>query len=69
MSLKSSTEKVGEVVTQIIGFKDGSKKTFRNIKTSSITQSEFTRMETTDGYWIYVNPDNVNWFEVHNNKK
>lgn len=63
-SLKSSVEDKGEEVTQIIHFKDGIKKTFHGVKTSTIEQSEFTRFDLEDGRRIYINTKNVNCFEV-----
>lgn len=66
-SLKSSVEEKGETVTQIIHFKDGTKKTYKEIYTSSIEQSEFTRMDLKDGRRVYINTENVNCFEVFDN--
>ncbi len=63
-SLKSTTEQVGNVVTQIIHFSNGNKRTFKNIITSSITQGEFTKMMTTDGRMIMVYTANVDCVEV-----
>lgn len=63
-SLKSSVEEKGEKVNQIIVFSKGNKKTFRGILTSTIQQGEMTRFDLEDGRRIYVNPKNVDWFEV-----
>lgn len=67
LNLHSSVNEVGEIVTQIIGFSNGSKKTFRNIISSTITQSEFTSFKTTEGFMIKINTDHVLWVEIHPN--
>jgi hypothetical protein len=59
LSLQSSVAKRGEIVTQIITFVGGYKKTVEGIRTDSIKQSEFTHLETLDGRLILVNPKNV----------
>lgn len=64
MNLQSSVSQKGEIVTQIIGFKDGSKKTYHNIITETIEQSEFTRFDLLDGRRVYINTANVLWLEV-----
>ena len=66
MSLKSSVEECGEVVTQILHFNGGTKKTIKGIKTDTIEQSELTHYETVDGRRIYVNPNQLLLFEVFN---
>ncbi len=62
--LKSSVAEKGETVDEIFQFSHGNKKTFRRIITSSIQQSEFTRFDLENGHRIYINPQNVDWFEV-----
>jgi len=64
-SLKSSVETVGPIVTEIIGFRGGDQKTFRDIKADSIQVGMMTQFRTTDGKLVYVNQKNVNWIEVH----
>jgi hypothetical protein len=64
MSLLSSVEDKGEVVTQVIGFSSGNKKTWSGVKTDTIQQSEFTRFDTIDGRRVYINTRNVDWFEI-----
>jgi hypothetical protein len=64
MSQKSSVEAKGKVVTQITGFRDGTKKTWRGVKTDTIEEGSFCKFETTDGRKVYVNINNVNWFEI-----
>jgi len=61
---KSSVCEIGEVVTEIILFSNGNKKTFEGIKTETISQNEFTQFDLMDGRRIYVNPKNVDSFEV-----
>ena len=63
-SLKSNIEELGEVVTQIISFKSGETKTIKNIKTNSMSQSQFTRFDTTDGKRYMINDKEVNWIET-----
>lgn len=65
IDLNSSVKQVGPLVTQIIGFTNGSKKTFYNIISDSITQSEFTSMRTIEGYMIKIATDKVLWLEIH----
>jgi len=61
---KSSVCEMGEVVTEIILFSNGNKKTFEGIKTETISQNEFTQFDLIDERRIYVNPKNVDSFEV-----
>ena len=67
VNLQSSANKQGKVVTQIIHFKDGSKKTIEGILTDSIRQGQFTQFMLDDGRLIYVNDRNVNMIEVFKN--
>ena len=64
MNLKSSISQKGKIVTQIITFTGGYKKTIQGIKSDSVIQSEFTHMETEDGRLILVNTPNVFLIEV-----
>lgn len=65
LDLKSSvTEVAGELVTQIIHFKGGIKRTFSNIEATSIRQGQFTKFRQQDGTWIMINDDNVLCIEV-----
>ena len=64
VDLKSSVEKKGKTVTEIITMKGGYKKTFRNIKTETVEQGEFTHFDTMDGRTILVNTKNVLFVEV-----
>lgn len=63
-SFKSSVEKQGKVVTQIIGFASGHKKTYKGVIAATIEQSEFTRFTLVDGRVVYIQTKNVDWFEV-----
>ena len=63
-SLLPSMEKKGKIVTQIIAFSNGNKKTFNGIKVDSIAQGEFVHFELLDGRMIYINQKNVDFFEV-----
>lgn len=64
MNLKSTVESKGKTVTQIIHFAGGNKRTFQGIKTDTIKQGEFTKMELTDGRMLMVNTRNVDCIEV-----
>ena len=65
LDLKSSvTEVVGELVTQIIHFKGGEKRTFTNIQSTSIRQGQFTKYKQLGGTWIMINDKNVLCIEV-----
>ena len=64
MSLKSSIEKQGKTVTQIITGVTGIKKTFRGVRTETIEQGQFTHFETEDGRLVMVNDKNVMFVEI-----
>ena len=64
MNLQSSSNKQGKLVTQIIHFSDGSKKTIENIMTETIRQGQFTQFMLEDGRLIYINDKRVNMVEV-----
>ena len=64
MDLQSSVKTQGKVVTQIIHFINGEKRTFENIETSSIKQGQFTKLITSDGRLIMINDKNVLCIEV-----
>lgn len=62
--LKSSVREVGPLVTQIIHFVGGEKRTFHNIRTDIIRQGQFTKMTQSDGTMIMINDKNVLCIEV-----
>ena len=64
IDLQSTTKKQGDIVTQIIHFINGEKRTFEKIKTNSIKQRQFTKLETTDGKLVMINDKNVLCIEV-----
>jgi hypothetical protein len=64
MDLHSTIKSQGKVVTQIIHFMNGEKRTFENIVTTSVKQGQFTKLETTDGKLIMINDKNVLCIEV-----
>lgn len=64
MNLNSSVSSKGKIVTQIIGFTSGQKKTYKGVISDTIEQSEFTRFDLVDGRRVYINTRNVDWFEV-----
>ena len=59
MDLESSVKKQGKLVTQIIHFTNGEKRTFENILTTNIKQGQFTKLMTSDGRMIMINDKNV----------
>jgi hypothetical protein len=65
IDLKSSVNEIsGELVTQIIHFLGGEKRTFSHIKSKSIRQGQFTKFQQDDGTWVMVNDKNVLCIEV-----
>tara|TARA_A100001201_G_scaffold143480_1_gene145309 strand:+ start:4702 stop:4920 length:219 start_codon:yes stop_codon:yes gene_type:complete len=65
VDLKSSvTEMSGPLVTQIIHFIGGEKRTFNNIISNTIRQGQFTKFKQKDGTWIMINDKNVLCIEV-----
>jgi len=64
MDLQSSIKSQGEYVTQIIHFVGGEKRTFENIKSTSVKQGQFTKLITKDGRMILINDKNVLCIEV-----
>lgn len=64
IDLQSSIKKQGEYVTQIIHFVGGEKRTFENIKSSTVKQGQFTKLNTIDGRMILINDKNVLCIEV-----
>ena len=69
MNKKSSVCEIGNIITEIVLFSGGNKKTFEGIKTETISQNEFTHFDLVDGRRIYINPKNVDSFEVINEKE
>lgn len=66
VDLQSSVASKGKIVTQIIHFVGGEKRTFESIKTFEIKQGQFTKLYTMDGRLILVNDKNVLCIEVFN---
>jgi hypothetical protein len=64
MDLESSVKKQGKLVTQIIHFTNGEKRTFENILTTNIKQGQFTKLMTSDGRMIMINDKNVLCIEI-----
>ena len=64
MDTKSSVQKQGEYVTQIIHFVGGVKRTFSGLNTTNIKQGQYTKLQTKDGRMILVNDENVLCIEV-----
>ena len=64
MNLKSTVNQQGDIVTQIIHFVGGEKRTFPGIVSESIKQGQFTKFKTTDGTMICINDKNVLCIEI-----
>ena len=64
IDLKSSVNQVGEVVTQIIHFVGGEKRTYDGIKSDSIRQGQFTKFKCRNGAMVMINDKNVLMIEV-----
>jgi len=62
--LQSSIKKQGKIVTQIIHFIGGEKRTFEHIESESVKQGQFTKLTTKDGKMILINDKNVLCIEV-----
>lgn len=64
MDLQSSVKQQGKLVTQIIHFIGGEKRTFEHIISSSVKQGQFTKLVTEDGRMIMINDKNVLCIEI-----
>ena len=64
MDLKPTVNQQGKIVTQIIHFMGGEKRTFHGIISESIKQGQFTKFKTTDGTMICINDKNVLCIEI-----
>tara|TARA_R110000851_G_scaffold33816_1_gene90199 strand:+ start:5900 stop:6130 length:231 start_codon:yes stop_codon:yes gene_type:complete len=62
--LQSTVNDVGEYVTQIIHFVDGTKRTFTGIQSSSIKQGQLTKFWLKNGSMLFINDDKVLCVEV-----
>ena len=62
--LQSTVNDVGEYVTQIIHFVDGTKRTFTGIKSDTIKQGQFTKFWLKNGSMLFINDDKVLCIEV-----
>ena len=67
-NMKSTVNTQGEVVTQIIHFIGGVKRTYHGILSSSIKQGQFTKIKCTDGSMVMINYTNVLCIEVFTEK-
>tara|TARA_Y100001963_G_C6665740_1_gene392657 strand:+ start:517 stop:750 length:234 start_codon:yes stop_codon:yes gene_type:complete len=64
MNLLSHSQEVGEVVTQIIHFVGGIKRTYTGVIPSTIKQGQFTKFRKTDGSMVMINDANVLCIEI-----
>ena len=67
-NLKSTVNGQGDVVTQIIHFVGGVKRTYHGILSNSIKQGQFTKFKCIDGTMIMINDANVLCIEVFKEK-
>ena len=67
-NLKSTINEQGEVVTQIIHFIGGIKRTYHGILSESIKQGQFTKMKCKDGTMLMINDNNVLCIEIFKEK-
>ena len=65
INLKSTVNKQGDKVSQIIHFVGGVKRTYHGILSESIKQGQFTKMVLEDGSMLMVNDNNVLCIEVY----
>ena len=63
-NLKSSINKKGRYVSQILHFINGEKRTFENVDAEYVKQGQFTKLVTKDGRYILINDKNVLAIEV-----
>lgn len=68
LNMKSTVNTQGEIVTQIIHFIGGTKRTYHGILSESIKQGQFTKFKCVDGSMVMVNDDNVLCIEVFTEK-
>jgi hypothetical protein len=68
VNLQSTINNQGNIVTQIIHFVGGIKRTYTGVITSSIKQGQFTKFMCKDGTMIVVNDANVLCIEVFTEK-
>ena len=58
-NLQSSVTRVSDVVTRVIVFRDGVKKTYHNVLSASIEDGTFCKFRTKTGQLILINTQNV----------
>ena len=69
INIKSTVNKQGETVSQIIHFKGGIKRTYHGILSETIKQGQFTKMMCEDGTLLMINDENVLCIEVIKEKE
>ena len=69
MNLLSHSQEVGEVVTQIIHFVGGEKRTYTGVIPATIKQGQFTKFRKTDGSMVMINDKNVLCIEIFKEEK
>ena len=64
LNLNSTVNQQGEIVTQIIHFVGGEKRTFEGVDTHSLKQGQFTKFETKDDRLVMINDKNILCIEI-----
>jgi len=64
IDLRSTVKEQGEIVTQIIHFVGGEKRTYQGIISDTIKQGQFTKFKCKNGVMVMINDKNVLMIEV-----
>lgn len=64
VNLESTVNKMGKVVTQIIHFNRGNKRTVEGVLSDTIKEGSFTKFMVKKGYMVMVRTENVDMIEV-----
>lgn len=64
VNLESTVNKMGKVVTQIIHFSRGNKRTVEGVLSDTIKEGSFTKFMVKKGYMVMVRTENVDMIEV-----
>lgn len=67
-NLESTSNTQGKLVTQIIHFEGGIKRTFDGILPETIKQGQFTKMKRSNGSLLAINDDKVLCVEIFEEK-
>ena len=67
-NLESTINKDGKLITQIIHFEGGIKRTFDGILPETVKQGQFTKMRRSNGSLLAINDDKVLCIEIFEEK-